>query len=292
VIDGKAHAVTLRTEVAAEVGRIRRAHGIVPGLAAILVGGDAASEIYVRSKSRHATACGFQSVQCKLPAETAERDLVKEIARLNVDPSIHGILVQLPLPPQIDPRRVIESIAPAKDVDGFTFANIGRLASNTGGCLVPCTPAGVLRLIKAQLGPNLAGRDVLVIGASNIVGRPMAELLLHERATVTIAHSCTRDLPALCARAEIVVAAIGQPRFVQGHWFRRPAFVFDVGINRIAAPELGPGRTRLVGDVDFHGAIGRVAGITPVPGGIGPMTIAMLLSNTLEACQRRLTLPE
>lgn len=282
LIDGKAFAAGLRARIAAEVAAMKAAHGITPGLAVVLVGDDPASGVYVRAKGKATAEVGMQGFAHRLPADTAEADLLALIARLNDDPAVNGILVQLPLPGHMDEAAVINAIAPEKDVDGFTVLNAGRLATGQKA-MVPCTPLGCLMLLRDRLG-SLAGRDALVIGRSNIVGKPMAQLLTADSATVTVAHSRTRDLPDLCRRAEIVVAAVGRPRFVQGDWLRPGATVIDVGINRT--------EDGLVGDVDFESARAVAGAITPVPGGVGPMTIACLLANTLTATARVHGLPD
>jgi methylenetetrahydrofolate dehydrogenase (NADP+) / methenyltetrahydrofolate cyclohydrolase len=281
IIDGKAFAAGLRARVADRVAALRAGHGIVPGLAVIIVGSDPASEIYVRNKQRQTVAAGMHSFEHRLPATTPQADLLALIARLNADLAVHGILCQLPLPGQLNAEAVIAAIDPGKDVDGFHISNVGLLATGQKA-LVPCTPLGCLMLLRDRLG-SLAGAGAVVLGRSNIVGKPMAQLLLKDSATVTIAHSRSRDLADICRRADILVAAVGRPEMVPGGWIRPGATVIDVGINRI---EAGDGRTRIVGDVDFASAA-RVAGaITPVPGGVGPMTIACLLANTLTACCR------
>jgi methylenetetrahydrofolate dehydrogenase (NADP+)/methenyltetrahydrofolate cyclohydrolase len=254
----------------------------------VLVGEDAASEVYIRSKRAATGEAGMESFHYALPAETNEADLLALVAQLNGDPAVDGILVQLPLPAHMDAARVIAAIDPDKDVDGFHVVNAGRLAVGDPGALVPCTPLGCLHLLKAELG-DLSGKHAVVVGRSNIVGKPMAMLLLAESCTVTIAHSRTRDLPALCREADILVAAVGRPEMIRGEWVKREATVIDVGINRVAAAE--PGKTRLVGDVAFAEAAEVASAITPVPGGVGPMTIAMLLRNTLVAAHRRAGLP-
>ena len=282
LIDGKAFAARLRARIAGEVAALKAAHGITPGLAVVLVGEDPASAVYVRNKGKATREVGMESFEHRLPAEVSQADLLALVARLNGDPAVNGILVQLPLPAHIDEAAVINAIAPEKDVDGFTMLNAGRLATGQRA-MVPCTPLGCLMMLRDRLGP-LGGKDALVIGRSNIVGKPMAQLLLADSATVTVAHSRTQGLPDLCRRADIVVAAVGRPRFVQGDWIKPGAAVIDVGINRTEAG--------LVGDVDFDAAR-RVAGaITPVPGGVGPMTIACLLANTLTATARVHGLPE
>ena len=282
IIDGKAFAAGVRAKVAARVDALRARHGIEPGLAVVLVGENPASEVYVRNKARQTRAAGMQSFEHRLPATTSQDDLLGLVRRLNEDPRVSGILVQLPLPEQIGADAVIATIDPAKDVDGFHTTNAGLLAIG-GDAMVPCTPLGCLMLLKDRLG-DLSGARALVLGRSNIVGKPMAQLLIRESCTVTVAHSRTRDLGAECRRADILVAAVGRPRMVTGDWIRPGAVVIDVGINRIDA---GDGKTRLVGDVDFESALAVAGGITPVPGGVGPMTIACLLHNTvLAACRR------
>jgi methylenetetrahydrofolate dehydrogenase (NADP+)/methenyltetrahydrofolate cyclohydrolase len=278
IIDGKAIAAELRAGLAARVAALVAAGGRVPGLAVVLVGEDPASQVYVGSKARQTTEIGMRSIEHRLPAETTEAELLALVARLNADPEIDGILVQLPLPKAIDADKVIEAIDPAKDVDGFHPVNVGRLATG-GRALVPCTPRGAMRLVKS-VGTALSGLHAVIVGRSNIVGKPMAQLLLAEDCTVTIAHSRTRDLPALCRTADILVAAVGRPALIGAAHVKPGAIVIDVGINRIPGAD---GRSRLVGDVDFA-AVQAVAGaITPVPGGVGPMTIACLLENTLDA---------
>ncbi len=286
LIDGKEHAATLRATVAAAAADLKARHGVVPGLAAVLVGEDPASQVYVRSKGKASEEAGLASFQHRLPAATSEAELLALVAQLNADEAVDGILVQLPLPKQIDPQRVIDAIDPAKDVDGFHPQNVGRLWSG-GESLVPCTPYGCLILLRATLGV-LAGAEAVVIGRSNIVGKPMAALLLAEHCTVTLAHSRTRDLPAVARRADIVVAAAGKAEMVRGAWIKPGATVIDVGINRVAGAD---GKSRLVGDVAFAEAVEAAGAITPVPGGVGPMTIACLLRNTLVAACRRRKLP-
>ncbi len=282
LIDGKAHAATSRQAVAAAAAGLKP-QNIVPGLAAVLVGADPASEVYVRSKGKASEEAGLASFQHRLHASTSEAELLALVARLNADPAVDGILVQLPLPKQIDPQRVIDAIDPAKDVDGFHARNVGRLWSG-GDALVPCTPWGCLLLLRATLG-SLVGAEAVVIGRSNIVGKPMAALLLAEHCTVTLAHSRTRDLPSVARRADILVAAIGKAEMVRGSWVKPGAAVIDVGINRVAGEG---GKSRLVGDVAFAEAAEVAGAITPVPGGVGPMTIACLLRNTVvAACRRR-----
>ena len=283
IIDGKAQAAALRGRIAAAVAELKARHAVVPGLAAVLVGDDPASHIYVRSKGKAAHEAGIASFEDRLPAAAPEAQLLALLARLNRDPAVDGILVQLPLPPQIAAPRVIEAVDPAKDVDGFHPVNVGRLWGG-GVALVPGTPYGCLLLLRATLG-NLAGAEAVVIGRSGIVGKPMAALLLAENCSVTIAHSRSRDLPALVRRAEIVVAAAGRAELVRGSWIKPGATVIDVGTSRVAGEG---GKARLVGDVAFTEAQGVAGAITPVPGGVGPMTIACLLRNTvIAACRRR-----
>ena len=280
IIDGKAFAAALRGRIAGAVAELAARHALTPGLDVVLVGDDPASHVYVRNKVRDTAAAGMRSREHRLPAETRQGDLLELIASLNADPSVHGILVQMPLPAQIDTSAVVAAIDPAKDVDGLHPINAGRLAQGLPA-LVPCTPQGCLMLLKDTLG-ELTGADALVIGRSILVGRPMAQLLLGENCTVTVAHSRTRDLPALARRADILVAAIGKPNFVRGPWLKPGACIIDVGINRIALPDAKP---RLVGDVAFDEAAAVAGAITPVPCGVGPMTIACLLRNTvLAAC--------
>ena len=278
LIDGKAVAAGLRAKVAARVRHLSAAHGLVPGLAVVLVGHDPASEIYVGSKTRMTAEAGMRSFDHRLPATLSESDLLSLIGKLNTDPAVHGILVQLPLPPQINPHTVIAAIDPGKDVDGFHPVNAGRLSLGLPG-LVPCTPLGCVILAKT-VHASLEGLDAVVIGRSNTVGKPLAQLLLAQNATVTVAHSKTRNLPAVCRRADLVVAAIGRPELVKRDWIKPGATVIDVGINRVVADG---GKSRIAGDVAFA-EVREVAGaITPVPGGVGPMTIACLLANTVRA---------
>ncbi len=281
IIDGKAFAARLRTRIAAEVANMAE-RGITPGLAVVLVGEDPASQVYVRSKGRMTREVGMESFEHRLPVDTAQDDLLALVARLNADPAVNGILVQLPLPDHMDEAAVINAIAPEKDVDGFHILNVGRLATGQKA-MVPCTPLGCLMLLRDRLG-SLSGKNAVVIGRSNIVGKPMAQLLLRDSATVTVAHSRTADLPGLCRQADIVVAAVGRPGFVKGDWIKPGATVIDVGINRT--------EDGLVGDVD-QASVEQVAGaLTPVPGGVGPMTIACLLANTLTATARANGLPD
>jgi methylenetetrahydrofolate dehydrogenase (NADP+)/methenyltetrahydrofolate cyclohydrolase len=284
IIDGKAVAASVRADVAAGVAALKASHGIVPGLAVVLVGEDPASQIYVRNKRRQTIETGMRSIEHKLSADTSQADLLALVEQLNTDDEIHGILVQLPLPGHIDDKRIIAAITPAKDVDGFHPINVGRLSSGDNA-LVPCTPSGSIILLKSVL-PDLSGLNAVIVGRSNIVGKPLAQLLLRENCTVTIAHSRTRDLPQVVRAADIVIAAVGRPEMIKGDWIKPGAIVIDVGINRVPGAE--PGKTRLVGDVAFDEAASVAAAITPVPGGVGPMTIACLLKNTLEAAQTSL----
>jgi methylenetetrahydrofolate dehydrogenase (NADP+)/methenyltetrahydrofolate cyclohydrolase len=290
LIDGKAVAEALRGRVAEAVAGLKARHGVTPCLVVVLVGEDPASQVYVRSKGKQTTESGMRSVEKRLPASTTEDELLQLVRALNQDPEVDGILVQLPLPAHVDATRVLETIDPAKDVDGFHPINAGRLATGSGG-LVPCTPLGSLKLLQGEL-KSMAGLEAVVLGRSNIVGKPMLQLLLGENCTVTVAHSRTKDLPAVCRRADILVAAVGRPDMVKGDWVKPGAVVIDVGINRVDAPDLGPGKTRLVGDVAFAEAAEVAAAITPVPGGVGPMTIACLLANTVTAACARRGLPD
>jgi methylenetetrahydrofolate dehydrogenase (NADP+)/methenyltetrahydrofolate cyclohydrolase len=289
VIDGAAAADMTLARVG-EAARALEAQGVKPGLAVVLVGADPASQVYVGAKGRAAQQCGFHSIQHDLPVTTNEADLLALIAKLNADPAIHGVLVQLPLPKSIDSARVLEAVDPAKDVDGFHPVNVGLLGSGSiERALVPCTPAGSMILLDRAceaLGVKLSGAEAVVIGRSNIVGKPMAQLLLARDCTVTLAHSRTRDLKATALRADVLVAAVGRPEMVRGDWIKPGAIVIDVGINRIPAPEKGEGKTRLVGDVAYAEAAEVAGAITPVPGGVGRMTIAMLMANTLKAAAR------
>ena len=277
-IDGKAFAQGLRERVGAAVSSLQRDHGLTPGLAVVLVGEDPASQVYVRNKGKQTLEAGMKSFEHKLPDTTSETELLGLIDQLNADPDVHGILVQLPLPDQIDSHAVINAINPDKDVDGFHLINVGRLSTGAAG-LVPCTPLGCLMLLKDELG-DLSGKNAVVVGRSNIVGKPMAALLLAESCTVTIAHSRTQDLAGVCREADILVAAVGRPEMIPGDWVKPGATVIDVGINRIEGEE---GKTRLVGDVDYASSEAVAGAITPVPGGVGPMTIACLLRNTVQA---------
>ena len=289
-IDGKAFAEGLRQRVGSEVQRLKADHGVTPGLAVVLVGEDPASSVYVRNKAKQTEEAGMNSMEHRLPEDTPEADLLDLIDTLNNDPAVHGILVQLPLPDHIAEGKVIEAIDPAKDVDGFHVENVGRLWTG-GEALVPCTPYGCLLMLKDHLG-ELSGKRAVIVGRSNIVGKPMAALLLAESCTVSICHSRTQDLPARCREADILVAAVGRPEMIRGDWVKPGAVVIDVGINRIDAPEKGEGKTRLVGDVAYDEAAETAAAITPVPGGVGPMTIACLLRNTVVAAARQNGLPD
>ncbi|MEC5292688.1 bifunctional methylenetetrahydrofolate dehydrogenase/methenyltetrahydrofolate cyclohydrolase FolD [Aurantimonas sp. C2-6-R+9] len=284
IIDGKAFAASVRDDVAARVGQLKKSTGITPGLAVVLVGEDPASQVYVRSKGKQTVEVGMNSYEHKLGADISEADLLALIESLNDDPAVHGILVQLPLPKHLNEDLVINAINPAKDVDGFHLSNVGLLGTGQDS-MVPCTPLGCLMMLRDHHG-SLSGLEAVVVGRSNIVGKPMAQLLLGDSCTVTIAHSRTKNLADVVRRADIVVAAVGRPEMIKGDWIKPGATVIDVGINRVAAPEKGEGKTRLVGDVDFASAAQVAGAITPVPGGVGPMTIACLLSNTLTACCR------
>ena len=286
IIDGKSVAAEVVESVKKSSAKLAE-KGVKPELAVVLLGKDPASQAYVSSKSRTAKECGFHSVQHTLATETPEADLVALVEALNADAAIHGILVQLPLPSHIDAVKIVQTIAPDKDVDGLHFINVGKLATGEiDTALVPCTPLGSMLLIERKHGKDLSGLNAVVVGRSNIVGKPMANLLLAANATVTIAHSRTKDLPALCRTADILVAAVGRPEMVKGDWVKPGATVIDVGINRISAPEKGEGKFKLVGDVEFASAAKNAGAITPVPGGVGPMTIAMLMANTLVSAYR------
>lgn len=284
IIDGKAFAATVREKVAAQVATLKANHGITPGLAVVLVGEDPASEVYVRNKGKQTVEVGMNSYEHKMDADTTEEALLAVIDKLNNDPAVHGILVQLPLPDHLNEDLVIGAIAPEKDADGFHISNVGLLGTSQKA-MVPCTPLGCLMMLRDHHG-SLSGLNAVVVGRSNIVGKPMANLLLRDSCTVTIAHSRTKDIEAVCRQADIVVTAVGRPQMVTGDWIKPGAIVIDVGINRIPAPEKGEGKMRLVGDVDFASAAEVAGAITPVPGGVGPMTIACLLANTLTACCR------
>ena len=290
IIDGKAFAATVRGKVAEHVARLKADHGITPGLAVVLVGEDPASEVYVRNKGIQTKEAGMASFEHKLPADTSAEALYALIDKLNADPAVHGILCQFPVPDHLSEAEIVARIDPAKDVDGLHIVNIGQLASGQRA-MAPCTPLGCLMMLRDRLG-NLSGLEAVVIGRSNLVGKPMAQLLLRDSCTVTIAHSRTKDIAGVVRRADIVVAAVGRPEMVPGDWIKPGATVIDVGINRIAAPERGEGKTRLVGDCQFESCAEVAGAITPVPGGVGPMTIACLLANTLTACARANGLPE
>lgn len=283
IIDGAAHAAVLRERVGAEVRRLQSTARVTPGLAVVLVGSDPASQVYVKSKSRLASAAGIMPVDHHLPEQAREQELLARIDGLNDDAAVHGILVQLPLPPHIETAKVLQAISPTKDVDGFHPINVGLLATGQQEhAFIPCTPLGCLMLLRKQLG-NLAGLNAVVIGRSNIVGKPMAQLLVNESCTVTIVHSRTKEIEAHCRGADVLVAAVGKPHFVRGNWIKPGASVIDVGINRIAGAD---GKTRLVGDVAFDEVAEMAGAITPVPGGVGPMTIACLLANTTTSAFR------
>jgi methylenetetrahydrofolate dehydrogenase (NADP+)/methenyltetrahydrofolate cyclohydrolase len=285
-IDGKAKAAELSEKITAETAALARDHGIKPGLAVVIIGEDPASQVYVRNKKRTAEACGFQSQQHSLPADVLQQEVLDLIASLNDDEAIHGILVQLPLPEQLDEQRITQSILPSKDVDGFHYINIGKLtAGDTADAFVPCTPAGCMLMIEDHLGADLSGLNAVVIGRSNIVGKPMASLLLARNATVTITHSRTKDLPSVVRGADIVVAAVGRPNMVGGNWIKPGAVVIDVGINRVEMEVDGEMKSKLIGDVNYDEACEVARAITPVPGGVGPMTITMLMANTLRSAK-------
>ena len=293
IIDGKAIANSIIQQVTTQTVALRESKKIQPGLAVVIVGEDPASQVYVRNKQLKAQACGFNSVEHNLNSEISEFDMLSLIRKLNYDYDIHGILVQLPLPKHISTTKVINEIKPEKDVDGFHPINVGLLGvGETTRALVPCTPAGSVLLAKVALGQDLTGAHAVIVGRSNIVGKPVAQLLLKENCTVTIAHSKTRDLPGLVKTADIVVAAVGRPEMIKGDWIKKDATVIDVGINRVPAPEKAEGKTMLVGDVAFDEAIENARAITPVPGGVGPMTIAMLMINTLDAAKQSVDIYE
>ena len=279
IIDGKSYAEGLRGRIAGHVARLKAEHGITPGLAVVIVGHDPASQIYVTNKAKQTVEVGMHSEKYELPDTAPEAEVLALIEKLNADPNIHGILVQLPLPRQVDPNKVIATISPDKDVDCFTPASVGKVQIGLPGP-VACTPLGCLMLLRDFVG-NLAGKHAVIVGRSNLVGKPMAQLLLRENCTVTVAHSRTVDLPSVVRQADIVVAAVGRPLMIKGDWIKPGAAVIDVGINRIPAPEKGEGKTRTVGDVDYASALSVAGWITPVPGGVGPMTIACLLANTV-----------
>jgi methylenetetrahydrofolate dehydrogenase (NADP+) / methenyltetrahydrofolate cyclohydrolase len=287
VIDGKEAAASVISTVTAAAASLEGEAGIKPGLAVVIVGNDPASHAYVNSKSKMAKQCGFNSIQHTLPEETTQEELQDLVATLNADASVHGILVQLPLPKHLDSEPVIQSILPEKDVDGLNVVNAGKLATgDLGSGLISCTPAGAMILVNKIHGKDLSGLNAVVVGRSNLFGKPMALLLLAANATVTVAHSKTKDLPGVCANADILVAAVGRPEMVKSDWIKPGATVIDVGINRVAAPEKGEGKHKLVGDVAFAEACEVAGSVTPVPGGVGPMTIAMLMTNTMVAAYR------
>lgn len=281
IIDGKAFSQKVRDGVARDVAKLKASHNITPGLAVVLVGEDPASQVYVRNKGKQTAEAGMNSFEFKMDTDVSQEELLTKVKDLNNDPAVNGILVQLPLPDHVDEAAIIEAIAPEKDVDGFHVINTGLLATGGKG-MVPCTPLGCIMMLKDTIG-DLSGKRAIVVGRSNIVGKPMAQLLLAESCTVTIAHSRTQDLAGEVRRADIVVAAVGRPEMIKGDWIKKGAVVIDVGINRIDAPERGEGKTRLVGDVEFASAAENASAITPVPGGVGPMTIALLLANTVTA---------
>jgi methylenetetrahydrofolate dehydrogenase (NADP+)/methenyltetrahydrofolate cyclohydrolase len=285
-IDGKAMAAELSEKIKEETAALARANGIKPGLAVVIICEDPASQVYVRNKKRTAEACGFHSIQHSLPADISQQDVLDLVASLNQDEAIHGILVQLPLPDHLDEQRITQSITPSKDVDGFHYINIGKLtAGDTADAFVPCTPAGCMLMIEDHLGSDLSGLNAVVIGRSNIVGKPMASLLLARNATVTITHSRTKDLPDVVRGADIVVAAVGRPHMVGGDWIKPGAVVIDVGINRVETEVDGEKKSKLIGDVNYDEAIEVAKAVTPVPGGVGPMTITMLMANTLRSAK-------
>ncbi|NKB59597.1 MAG: bifunctional methylenetetrahydrofolate dehydrogenase/methenyltetrahydrofolate cyclohydrolase FolD [Alphaproteobacteria bacterium] len=288
IIDGKAFAEGLRARITEAVATIKLDHALVPGLAVVLVGEDPASQVYVRNKAKQTVACGMQSFEHRLPVETTQQELLDLIDRLNADDAVHGILVQLPLPDHIEEQAVIDAVDPDKDVDGFHVINTGRLATGAAA-MVPCTPLGCLMMLQDRLG-DLSGLEAVIVGRSNIVGKPMAALLIGANCTVTVAHSRTRNLPDVCRRADILVAAVGRPEMIRGDWIKPGATVIDVGINRVPGAE--EGKTRLVGDVAFAEAAAVAGAITPVPGGVGPMTIAVLLRNTVVAACRQAGIAE
>ncbi len=285
-IDGKARAEQLAAAVTEQTAALLAEHGIRPGLAVVIIGEDPASQVYVRNKKRRAEACGFHSLRHALPEDVSQDEVLALIDALNNDDAIHGILVQLPLPEHLDEQTITQSISPAKDVDGFHFVNIGKLsAGHTADAFVPCTPAGCILMIEDELGPDFSGLNAVVIGRSNIVGKPMAALLLQRNATVTVCHSRTKDLPGVVRNADIVIAAVGRPDMVKGDWIRPGAVVIDVGINRVEKEVDGEIKSKLTGDVDYDEVIEVAGAVTPVPGGVGPMTITMLMFNTLRAAR-------
>jgi methylenetetrahydrofolate dehydrogenase (NADP+)/methenyltetrahydrofolate cyclohydrolase len=285
-IDGKAKAADMSAQIALQTEALKEKHGLQPGLAVVIIGEDPASQVYVRNKKRTAEACGFYSVQHTLADDVTLDEVLNLVDQLNHDAAIHGILVQLPLPQHLDEQKVTQAVAPNKDVDGFHFINIGKLTSgNTGDAFLPCTPAGCMLMIEDHLGSDLSGLNAVVIGRSNIVGKPMASLLLQANATVTVTHSRTKDLASVVRQGDIVVAAVGRANFVKGDWIKPGAVVIDVGINRVETVVDGETKSRLTGDVDYEGVSHVAAAVTPVPGGVGPMTIVMLMANTLRAAK-------
>ena len=291
-IDGKAKAEQLAEAIKEQTAALLNEHGIRPGLAVVIIGDDPASQIYVRNKKRRAEACGFHSVQHTLDENVSQTDVLGLIDELNDDDAIHGILVQLPLPDHLDEQTITQSILPGKDVDGFHFVNIGKLtAGHTKDAFVPCTPAGCILMIEDELGPDFSGKNAVIIGRSNIVGKPMASLLMQRNATITVTHSRTRDLPSVVRNADIVVAAVGRPDMVKADWIKPGAVVIDVGINRVEKTIDGETRSRLTGDVDYDDVCKVASAVTPVPGGVGPMTITMLMSNTLRSARLSAGLP-
>ena len=285
-IDGRAKAAELSEKITADTAALQKQHGLIPGLAVVIVGEDPASQVYVRNKRKRAEECGFHSVQHTLASDSAQEEVLRLIKELNDDPDIHGILVQLPLPQHLDEQLITQAVSPSKDVDGFHFVNIGKLTSgNTADAFVPCTPAGCMLMIGDHLGSDLSGLSAVVVGRSNIVGKPMASLLLQANATVTVCHSRTKDLPDVVRQADIVIAAVGRANMVKGDWVKPGAVVIDVGINRVETVVDGETSSQLTGDVDFDGACKVAKAVTPVPGGVGPMTIVMLMANTLRAAR-------
>jgi methylenetetrahydrofolate dehydrogenase (NADP+)/methenyltetrahydrofolate cyclohydrolase len=285
-IDGKAKAAQLAESITKDTAALLDEHGITPGLAVVIIGEDPASQVYVRNKKRTAEACGFNSVQHTLAEDVSQADVLQLIDELNNDDAIHGILVQLPLPDHLDEQAITQAVAPSKDVDGFHFINIGKLtAGHTADAFIPCTPAGCMLMIKDELGSDLSGKTAVVIGRSNIVGKPMAALLLQVNATVTITHSRTKDLPQVVAGADIIIAAVGRPNMVKADWVKPGAVIIDVGINRVEKVINGETKMGLTGDVDFDDVASVAGAVTPVPGGVGPMTITMLMANTLRSAR-------
>jgi len=285
-IDGKAKAEQLAESITQQTAKLLDEHGITPGLAVVIIGEDPASQVYVRNKKRRAESCGFYSVQHTLATDTSQADVLSLIDELNNDAAIHGILVQLPLPDHLDEQTITQAISPTKDVDGFHFVNIGKLtAGHTADAFVPCTPAGCMLMIEDELGPDLSGKNAVIIGRSNIVGKPMASLLMQRHATVTVTHSRTKDLPTVVRNADILVAAVGRPDMVKADWVKPGAVVIDVGINRVEKTIDGETKSRLTGDIDYDDVCEVASAITPVPGGVGPMTITMLMFNTLRSAR-------